>query len=145
VRAEGCEPSWIELEVTETSLVHDIDAIRKVLHRLRDEGFSVAIDDFGTGYSSLAYLAKLPVQELKIDRSFIITMLKEPAVMTLVSTVISMAHSLGLEVVAEGVDAEDQAKELRRLGCDKMQGYLYSKPVDFDAISVLLGKRKGVD
>ena len=87
----------------------------------------------------------LPVQELKIDRSFIITMLKEPAVMTLVSTVISMAHSLGLEVVAEGVDAEDQAKELRRLGCDKMQGYLYSKPVDFDAISVLLGKRKGVD
>src|SRR5207237_393480 len=70
VRAEGCEPSWIELEVTETSLVHDIDAIRKVLHQLRDEGFSVAIDDFGTGYSSLTHLKHFPIDTLKIDISF---------------------------------------------------------------------------
>jgi len=99
---------------------------------------SIAIDDFGTGYSSLGYLAKLPVQTLKIDRSFIITMLNEPDTMTLVQTMISLAHSLRLKVVAEGVDSEDQAKTLRLLRCDEMQGYLFSRPVPFDQITALL-------
>src|SRR5258708_7038993 len=143
--ALGGEASGIDLEITESLIMEDIQASTKKLEAVRLLGANIAIDDFGTGYSSLAYLAKLPVQELKIDRSFIITMLKDPGVMTLVSTVISMAHSLGLKVVAEGVDEESQAKELERLGCDQMQGYLFSKPVDFDAITVLLGKRKGVD
>ena len=139
---EGAGPVAIDVEITESLVMEDIHASTQKLEALRLLGVNIAIDDFGTGYSSLAYLAKLPVQQLKIDRSFIITMLKEPAVMTLVTTVVSMAHSLGLKVVAEGVDAEDQAKELKRLGCDQMQGYLYSKPVDFDAITVLLGKHK---
>jgi len=105
---------------------------------VRGLGVGLAIDDFGTGYSSLSYLAKLPVQTLKIDRSFVITMLNEPDTMTLVQTIISLAHSLRLKVVAEGVEAEEQAKVLRLLRCDEMQGYLFSKPVPFDALSALL-------
>jgi EAL domain-containing protein (putative c-di-GMP-specific phosphodiesterase class I) len=99
---------------------------------------SIAVDDFGTGYSSLAYLAKLPVESLKIDRSFIITMLKDANAMTLVSTIISLAHSLKLKVVAEGVEAEDQAQALQRLGCDELQGYLFSKPVPSMELLALL-------
>jgi len=143
--ALGGGSSGIDLEITESLIMEDIQASTQKLEAVRLLGASIAIDDFGTGYSSLAYLAKLPVQELKIDRSFIITMLGDPAVMTLVTTIVSMAHSLGLKVVAEGVDEEGQAKQLKRLGCDQMQGYLFSRPVDFDAITVLLGKREGVN
>jgi diguanylate cyclase (GGDEF)-like protein len=141
----GSVPAGIDLEITESLVMEDIEANMKKLEVMRLLGVSIAIDDFGTGYSSLAYLAKLPVHSLKIDRSFIITMLKDAAIMTLVSTIISLAHSFGLKVVAEGVDAEEQAEVLKRLGCDGMQGFLFSKPVDFDAMTVLIGKRKGVD
>jgi EAL domain-containing protein (putative c-di-GMP-specific phosphodiesterase class I) len=123
--------------------MEDIEANMKKLEAVRVLGLSIAIDDFGTGYSSLGYLAKLPVHSLKIDRSFIITMLKDPAIMTLVSTIISMAHSLRLKVVAEGVDAEEQAKVLDRLGCDQLQGYLFSKPLPFDDMTALLGSEAG--
>ena len=123
--------------------MEDIEANMKKLEAVQMLGVSIAIDDFGTGYSSLGYLAKLPVHSLKIDRSFIITMLKDPAIMTLVSTIISMAHSLRLKVVAEGVDAEEQAKELDRLGCDQLQGYLFSKPLSFDDMTALLGSEAG--
>src|SRR5260221_4360483 len=138
----GAVPPGIDIEITESIVMEDIEANMKKLEAVRVLGVNIAIDDFGTGYSSLGYLAKLPAHSLKIDRSFIITMLKDPAVMTLVSTIISMAHSLRLKVVAEGVDAEEQAKVLDRLGCDQLQGYLFSRPVDFDAITVLLGKHK---
>jgi EAL domain-containing protein (putative c-di-GMP-specific phosphodiesterase class I) len=104
-------------------------------------GVNIAIDDFGTGYSSLGYLAKLPVQTLKIDRSFIVTMLNDPSAMTLVSTIISLAHSLRLKVIAEGVDSEEQAKMLRLLRCEEMQGYLFSEPLAMDALVALLGKK----
>jgi PAS domain S-box-containing protein/diguanylate cyclase (GGDEF)-like protein len=137
----GAVPAGIDLEITESLVMEDIEASMKKLEAVRVLGVSIAIDDFGTGYSSLAYLAKLPVHSLKIDRSFIITMLKDPAIMTLVSTIISLAHSFGLKVVAEGVDAEDQAAVLKRLGCDGMQGFLFSKPVSFDEMTVLLGSR----
>jgi len=135
----GTIPPGIDLEITESLVMEDIEASMKKLEAVRVLGVSIAIDDFGTGYSSLGYLAKLPVHSLKIDRSFIITMLKDPAIMTLVSTIISMAHSLRLNVVAEGVDAEEQAKVLDRLGCDQMQGYLFSKPLPFDDMTALLG------
>jgi EAL domain-containing protein (putative c-di-GMP-specific phosphodiesterase class I) len=137
----GAVPPGIDLEITESLVMEDIEANMKKLEALRVLGMSIAIDDFGTGYSSLAYLARLPVHSLKIDRSFIITMLKDPATMTLVSTIISLAHSFNLKVVAEGVDAEEQAEVLKRLGCDAMQGYLFSKPVSFDEMTVLLGSR----
>jgi len=137
----GSVPPGIDLEITESLVMEDIEANMKKLEAVRVLGASIAIDDFGTGYSSLGYLAKLPVHSLKIDRSFIITMLKDPAIMTLVSTIISMAHSLRLKVVAEGVDAEEQAKALDRLGCDQLQGYLFSKPLPFDDMTALLGSR----
>jgi len=100
----------------------------------------VAIDDFGTGYSSLAYLAKLPVHFLKIDRSFIVRMEADPNAMTLVTTIISLAHSLKLKVVAEGVETEQQANLLRLLRCDEMQGYLFSKPLPAAQLTALLGR-----
>jgi len=135
----GALPPGIDLEITESLVMEDIEANTKKLEAVRVLGVSIAIDDFGTGYSSLGYLAKLPVQSLKIDRSFIITMLHDPNVMTLVSTIVSLAHSLHLKVVAEGVDAEEQAETLKRLGCHEMQGYLISKPVPFAEMTVLLG------
>jgi len=136
--AEGASPTGIDLEITESVVMEDVaDNIRK-LKEVNAMGVHIAIDDFGTGYSSLAYLAKLPVQTLKIDRSFVITMLQEPATMTLVSTMISLAHSLRLKVVAEGVDADEQAKMLRLLRCDQIQGYLFSKPLPLDALAALL-------
>ena len=136
--AEGVTPTGIDLEITESLIMEDIQGNIEKLKSIRGLGASIAIDDFGTGYSSLAYLAKLPVQTLKIDRSFVITMLTEVDQMTLVQTMISLAHSLKLKVVAEGVDSEDQAKMLRLLHCDEMQGYLFSRPVPFDQMTTML-------
>jgi len=136
-------PPGIDLEITESLIMENVqDSIEK-LKNARDLGVSIAIDDFGTGYSSLGYLAKLPAQTLKIDRSFVITMLNDPDTMTLVSTIISLAHSLRLKVVAEGVDAEDQAKMLRLLRCDEMQGYLFSRPLPFEQMTTLLTPASG--
>jgi EAL domain-containing protein (putative c-di-GMP-specific phosphodiesterase class I) len=98
-------------------------------------GLPIAIDDFGTGFSSLSYLAKLPVDTIKIDRSFIMEMTTGPEGLALVSSIISLCHSLKLKVVAEGVEAEEQFRLLRLLGCDEIQGYYVSKPLsaeDFD-------------
>jgi diguanylate cyclase (GGDEF)-like protein/PAS domain S-box-containing protein len=138
--AQGVSPSAIDLEITESLVMEDIAANIQKLNAIREFGVEIAIDDFGTGYSSLAYLAKLPVRTLKIDRSFIITMLDDPNTMTLVSTIISLAHSLKLNVVAEGVDSEEQAKVLRLLRCDQMQGYLFSKPVALHEMKALLAR-----
>jgi len=99
------------------------------LQAIRAMGVTIAIDDFGTGFSSLSYLAKLPVDTLKIDRSFVVDMTAGPQGLALVSTIISLAHSLKLKVVAEGVETEDQSRLLRLLDCDEMQGYLFSRPV----------------
>ena len=137
---EGVAPTGIDLEITESLLMEDVEANIRKLKEVRGLGVSIAIDDFGTGYSSLSYLAKLPVQTLKIDRSFIVTMLTDPATMTLVQTMISLAHSLRLKVVAEGVELEEQAKMLRLLRCDELQGYLFSKPVPFAELTEMLKK-----
>jgi EAL domain-containing protein (putative c-di-GMP-specific phosphodiesterase class I) len=138
---EGVAPTAIDLEITESLIMEDILGNIAKLNEARGMGVNIAIDDFGTGYSSLGYLAKLPVQALKIDRSFIVTMLNDPSAMTLVSTIISLAHSLRLKVVAEGVETEEQAKMLRLLRCEEMQGYLFSKPLAMDALVALLGKK----
>jgi diguanylate cyclase (GGDEF)-like protein/PAS domain S-box-containing protein len=135
---EGIAPTGIDLEITESLIMEDVQGSIEKLKAVRGLGVRIAIDDFGTGYSSLGYLAKLPVQTLKIDRSFIITMLVDPDIMTLVQTVISLAHSLQLTVVAEGVEEDEQAKMLRLLRCDQMQGYLFSKPIQFEAMTALL-------
>jgi len=135
---QGGAPHGLDLEITESVLMEEISANIEKLKSLRRLGVNIAIDDFGTGYSSLGYLSKLPVQSLKIDRSFIITMLKEPDTMTLVSTIISLGRELRLKVIAEGVDSRDQADALRSMRCDELQGYLISKPVPRDAITSLL-------
>jgi EAL domain-containing protein (putative c-di-GMP-specific phosphodiesterase class I) len=118
--------------------MEDIEENIETLKSIREMGVDVAIDDFGTGYSSLAYLARLPANFLKIDRAFIATMLDDPNALTLVQTVISLAHSLRLKVIAEGVETEEQAKVLRLLRCDEIQGYLVGRPMPFDEITRLL-------
>jgi EAL domain-containing protein (putative c-di-GMP-specific phosphodiesterase class I) len=133
----------IDLEITESLIMENIEAGIQKLIALRALGVNIAVDDFGTGYSSLAYLARLPLQALKIDRSFVVAMLSDADTMAVVSTVISLAHSLKLRVVAEGVDSEEQVTVLRALRCDEMQGYLFSKPVPFEAAAVLL--RNGLE
>jgi PAS domain S-box-containing protein/diguanylate cyclase (GGDEF)-like protein len=135
---DGVAPTAIDMEITESLIMEDIQGNIEKLNAVRALGVNIAIDDFGTGYSSLGYLAKLPVQALKIDRSFINAMHKDSNAMTLVSTIISLAHSLQLKVIAEGVETEEQAKYLRLLRCDEMQGYLFSKPLPLDALVSLL-------
>src|SRR4029077_534468 len=117
----------IDLEISESMIMGDVDASIEKLERAREFGVNIAIDHFGTGYSSLGYLAKLPVQALKIDRSFVFKMLKDPSTMTVVSTIISLAHSLAMSVTADGVETEEQANMLRLLRCDAMQGHVVSK------------------
>jgi diguanylate cyclase (GGDEF)-like protein/PAS domain S-box-containing protein len=128
----------IDLEITESLVMEDIHASIEKLNALRRLGIDLAIDDFGTGYSSLFYLARLPVQALKIDRSFIVGMVGDSAALTLVETMTSLAHSLHLKVVAEGVETEEQAGVLRELGCDQMQGYLFSRPLTAAQMGSLL-------
>ncbi len=139
--AGGAAP--LDLEITESLIMEDIDGTIGKLRSARDLDIGLALDDFGTGYSSLSYLARLPVQTLKIDRSFVNTMAGNADAATLVQTIITMAHSLRLEVVAEGVETEEQAALLRRLRCDQMQGYLFSKPVAPDALGALLAREAG--
>ena len=122
----------LELEMTEGLIMEDVKHNIASLQAIRAMGVTIAIDDFGTGFSSLSYLAKLPVDTLKIDRSFVIDMTAGPDGLALVSTIVKLAHSLKLKVVAEGVETEEQSRLLRLLACDEMQGFLFSKPVPAD-------------
>jgi len=128
----GLDAHGLDIGLTESILMQEIEATIPKLHALKEMGVRISIDDFGTGYSSLSYLAQLPVDALKVDRSFIMTMEEKPESMTIVSTVISLAHTLRLTVIAEGVEHQQQAKLLRLLNCDEAQGYLFSKPVPWE-------------
>jgi len=119
----------LELEITESLIMENVKHNIASLQAIRAMGVTIAIDDFGTGFSSLSYLAKLPVDTLKIDRSFVTDMTAAPEGLALVSTIINLAHSLKLKVVAEGVETEEQSRLLRLVNCDEMQGFLFSKPV----------------
>jgi PAS domain S-box-containing protein/diguanylate cyclase (GGDEF)-like protein len=121
----------LELEITESLIMDNVEENITSLQAIRAMGITIAIDDFGTGFSSLSYLAKLPVDTLKIDRAFVIEMDK-PEGLALVTTIIVMAHALNLKVVAEGVETEQQMRQLLSLKCDEMQGFLFSKPVPAD-------------
>ena len=136
--AVGAGPAAIDLELTESHLMEDVEVNIDKLGRLRELGIGIAIDDFGTGYSSLAYLARLPVQVLKIDRIFVAKMLDDDEAMTLVQTIISLGRSLGLTVVAEGVESEAQADLLATLRCDQAQGYYFGRPLPADELAALL-------
>jgi len=134
---KGLKPA-LELEITESLLMENIERNIERLKTLRGLGVTIAIDDFGTGYSSLNYLARLPMDTLKIDRSFVVSMTQSPESKTIVSTIISLAHSLKLKVVAEGVETEDQLELLKFLKCDEVQGFLLSRPVSADKITAFL-------
>jgi len=137
VTAEG-GAALLELEITESVIMEDVDRNVGVLKQIRDMGVAIAIDDFGTGYSSLAYIAKFPVTSLKIDRTFILGMTKSPEGMAIVSSIVALAHALNLQVIAEGVETEEQARLLRLLRCDAAQGYLYSKAIPSADLETLL-------
>lgn len=133
----GLRPSNLTLELTETMLMRDIASAIGVLERLRDQGYGLALDDFGTGYSSLNYLKRLPVSELKIDRAFVIDVARGGRDGALAAAVITLGKELGLQVVAEGVETEEQSEFLRGRGCVLQQGYLHSRPVaqgEFEAM-----------
>jgi len=130
----------LDLELTESLLMEDIQSSIRKLKKIKEYKIQIGIDDFGTGYSSLAYLAKLPVDALKIDRTFITNMSDNPDNLMIVTTIISLGHNLGLKVIAEGVETEEQAKFLRLLRCDEMQGFLISKPVPSLEIQAMLKK-----
>lgn len=119
----------LELEITESLLMENVERSISTLRLIRAMGITIAVDDFGTGYSSLNYLSKLPLDSLKIDRSFVIAMTAEPEGLALVSTIINLAHSLKHKVVAEGVETLEQSRLLQAMDCDEMQGYLFSKAV----------------
>ena len=135
------EPRWLELEITESAMVVDADATTEVLAQIRRLGIRVSLDDFGTGFSSLSYLRRLPLDTLKIDRSFVMDLPDDPDAQGIVGAIIAMAHVLGLHVIAEGVETEQQRDFLRSIECDEMQGYLYSKPVAADEFIQFLGAR----
>ena len=119
----------IDLELTESLVMTDVEESINKLRRLRNLGIRIAIDDFGTGYSSMAYLAKLPLDYLKIDRSFINGLPDDQECITVISSIISLGHALGLQIIAEGIEHPAQAELLASLGCDQLQGYLFGKAV----------------
>jgi diguanylate cyclase (GGDEF)-like protein/PAS domain S-box-containing protein len=123
------DPSWLEVEITESALAADPGRTLEILTRLHDMGIRIAIDDFGTGYSSLAYLKRLPVDEIKIDKSFVMGMATEEDDATIVRSTIELGHNLGLQVVAEGIEDEATWELLKSLGCDFAQGYFLSRPL----------------
>lgn len=129
IGVDAIAPDGLELEITESLIMEDVAHSIASLKAIRAMGVSIAIDDFGTGFSSLSYLAKLPVDTLKIDRSFVNDMTAGPEGLAVVSAIINLAHSLKLKVVAEGVETDEQLRLLRLLSCNEMQGYLFSKPV----------------
>ncbi|HVO05037.1 MAG TPA: EAL domain-containing protein [Candidatus Cybelea sp.] len=134
VAAHGLLPSQIKIELTESMLIDDHEAAIAWIARCKQLGFRVSIDDFGTGYSSLGYLHRLPVDELKIDKSFVETMLQNRKSMAVVKAIVGLAQGLDLKLVAEGVETAEQAEALKQLGCTYAQGYRFSRPVRADQV-----------
>lgn len=130
----GTQPGNLILEVTESAMMRDPTASLRTLQTLHDQGITVSIDDFGTGYSSLAYLKKLPIRELKIDKSFVINMHNDRDDESIVRAIVDLSHTLGVAVVAEGIENADTLDRLARMGCDYGQGYFIARPMPADAM-----------
>jgi EAL domain-containing protein (putative c-di-GMP-specific phosphodiesterase class I) len=126
------------LEITESDVMQRPEEAVAMLHKLKARGVAMAIDDFGTGYSSLTYLKSLPIDVLKLDRSFVTGLPEDADDVSITCAVIGMAHSLGLKVIAEGVETEAQRAFLRERGCDELQGYLFSRPLAADECAAFL-------
>jgi diguanylate cyclase (GGDEF)-like protein/PAS domain S-box-containing protein len=143
LKETNLDPSWLELEITESSIMKDPDKAIEKLLELKMMGIKVAIDDFGTGYSSLNYLKRFPIDTLKIDRSFVSDLCKDPHDTAIVRAIITLGHALDLTVIAEGVETREQLESLTELECDVVQGFLFSKALsteDFEELLILQGQ-----
>ena len=135
------KPEWIMLEITEGSVMNDPESALEIIERLHDMGYQFSIDDFGTGYSSLAYLKKMPLTELKIDKSFVMDIMNSENDAAIVKATINLAHNLGLQVTAEGIESKEIMARLKDYGCDLAQGYYVNKPLsvtDFNQWMLIL-------
>ncbi|MGH2804510.1 MAG: EAL domain-containing protein [Thermoleophilaceae bacterium] len=139
VNRAGLDPRALAIEVTESTAMADSDTGFRALRELSAEGVRIAIDDFGTGYSSLGQLRHMPVDAVKVDRSFVQGMSSDPTGHELVAAVVGMGRALNLAVVAEGIETPEQAEALRDLGCHYAQGYLYARPLPPEELEGLLG------
>jgi EAL domain-containing protein (putative c-di-GMP-specific phosphodiesterase class I) len=144
LKKTGLDPHRLEIEITESLLMSDPDETAAKLQQLRDMGVSIAIDDFGTGYSSLAYLSTLPIDSLKIDRSFVAGMTDKPQNLEIVRAVLTLGRSLGQTIIAEGIETAEQLAMLEELGVDVGQGYLLARPMRADQVPALLAPRVAV-
>jgi EAL domain-containing protein (putative c-di-GMP-specific phosphodiesterase class I) len=138
IEARGVPPECLELEITESMLMHDPPRARATLERLAEIGVGVSVDDFGTGYSSLAHLRSLPVDTLKIDKSFVLDMAEDGADEAIVRSMIELAHNLGMRVVAEGVESAATWIRLAALGCDLAQGFHLARPLPASGLLAML-------
>jgi EAL domain-containing protein (putative c-di-GMP-specific phosphodiesterase class I) len=141
IKSAGANPNLLKLELTESLLVSNVEETIEKMLLLKGHGVRFALDDFGTGFSSLAYLKRLPLDQLKIDQSFVRDILTDPNDAAIAKTVIALAGSLGLSVIAEGVETESQRGLLEAQGCDSYQGYLFGRPMPIAEFEVLLGQR----
>ena len=132
LKDSGADPLRLKLELTESLLVHNVEEIIDKMAALKAAGVGFSLDDFGTGYSSLSYLKRLPLDQLKIDQSFVRDVLTDPNDAAIARTVVALARSLGLSVMAEGVETAAQRDFLARSGCDAYQGYFFSRPLPID-------------
>jgi diguanylate cyclase (GGDEF)-like protein/PAS domain S-box-containing protein len=142
LKETNLDPRWLELEITESSIMKEPDQAIEKLHELKLMGIRVAIDDFGTGYSSLNYLKRFPIDTLKIDKSFVADVCKDPHDTAIVRAIITLGHALDLTVVAEGVETQEQLKYLSSLGCDLVQGFLFSKSLPAPVFEELLVEQR---
>ena len=138
INETGINPGLIELEVTESVIIEGTSEARDALDQIAALGVNLAIDDFGTGYSGLAYLKRLPIDTAKIDQSFVRDLTIDPDDAAIVTAIVAMSKSLGVEVIAEGIETEEQLAELKRLGCHRGQGYLLARPMTAAAVAKLL-------
>jgi EAL domain-containing protein (putative c-di-GMP-specific phosphodiesterase class I) len=133
-------PKDLELEITESVLIDDFDLVVSKLHRLKEYGIKISLDDFGTGYSSLSYLKGLPIDTLKIDKSFVDTVTSDESTQVITESIVSMVKKLGYETIAEGVETDEQYEYLKKIECDNIQGFLLGKPMPAEKIADLLEK-----
>ena len=134
----GHEPALLTLEITESVLMHDAEATLQTLHELKTLGVRLAIDDFGTGYSSLGYLQRFPLDSLKIDRAFVSRLGHDAEADAIVQAIITLAHTLNLQVTGGGIETAEQRDALLRLGCDHGQGYYFDPPLAAESVAALL-------
>ena len=140
---KNVKPEWIEFEITESSIISDLEHSVEILTKLKSIGFGLALDDFGTGYSSLSYLTKLPIDILKIDKSFVMDLGESRRAGSVVETILALARSLGLESTAEGIEKEEHVRFLQDLKCEYGQGYHFSRPLTYPDFLSLIDRKKG--